>query len=50
LRGQRFDRRGQPIGRQLTLYFAPVRRTYIRVVVLEAAIVIALVVFGRLFS
>jgi hypothetical protein len=29
---------------------APVDRTYIRVVLLEAAIVIALVVFGRLFS
>jgi hypothetical protein len=42
--------RGQPIGRRLTLYFAPVRRTYVRVVLLEAAIVIALVILGRLFS
>jgi hypothetical protein len=28
----------------------PVSRTYVRVVLLEAAIIVALVIFGRLFS
>jgi hypothetical protein len=32
------------------IYSFPVSRTYVRVVLLEALIIIALVMFGRLFS
>jgi hypothetical protein len=32
------------------IYFVHVSRTYIRVVVLEAIIIVALVIFGQLFS
>jgi hypothetical protein len=33
-----------------SLYFVRVPRTYIRVILLEAIIIVALVIFGRLFS
>ena len=32
------------------LYFVPMSRTYVRVILLETAIIVALVIFGRLFS
>ena len=33
-----------------SLYFVRMSRTYVRVVLLETAIIVALVIFGRLFS
>jgi hypothetical protein len=33
-----------------SLYFVRMSRTYVRVIVLETAIIVALVIFGRLFS
>jgi hypothetical protein len=40
----------QEVIRDSSIYCCGVNRTYLRVVLLEAAIIVALVIFGRLFS